>query len=207
MRRCLCVLSSSIPNYREYLFVGLGNPGPSYYRTRHNIGSEVLDYYAKRHGFAFSMDKYLQAEYACWKWKETKVHLLKPMTFMNNSGQSIGAFLRRCSLPISSILVIVDDLSLPFGRTRLRLKGSDGGHNGLKSIQKTLHSTNFARLRVGIDEPKRNTQPVESYVLCKFSASEQRQLESIFMKCAEVLDLWLEETNVQRVLTVANSST
>jgi PTH1 family peptidyl-tRNA hydrolase len=190
--------SSSSHIRRECLIIGLGNPGTELSNTRHNLGFQVLDYYANRYSFTFKKDKYLHAEYACREYviqynnndddnkdrnsgqpHSTNVHFLKPMTFMNNSGQSIAALMRRISLSLENILVVVDDMSLPFGQTRLRLSGSSGGHNGLKSIEKVLHSNQYARLRVGIDSPNRATT-ASAYVLSPFSPNERKQLSQVF---------------------------
>ncbi|EME28140.1 peptidyl-tRNA hydrolase, PTH1 family [Galdieria sulphuraria] len=173
--------SSSLPSQkcRECLIVGLGNPGSNLSNTRHNLGFDILDFYANRYSFTFTKDKYLNAEYACHLYPNAKVHFLKPMTFMNNSGQSIAAMMRRIAFSTENILVIVDDMSLPFGQTRLRLKGSNGGHNGLKSVEKVLGSNQYVRLRVGIDSPKGDV-PAQVYVLSPFSPVEKKQLVDVF---------------------------
>ncbi|GJQ15988.1 hypothetical protein GpartN1_g7821.t1 [Galdieria partita] len=190
---------------RECLIVGLGNPASHLKNTRHNLGFEILDFYASQYSLTFTKDKYLNAEYACRQYPNAKVHFLKPMTFMNNSGQSVAAMMRRVAFSLENILVIVDDMSLPFGQTRLRLKGSHGGHNGLKSVEKVLGSQQYVRLRVGIDAPKEKSLSAQVYVLSPFSPVEKKQLVQVFWNCAHLLNMWIEESHSQKLLAIANA--
>ena len=133
---------------KKYLIVGLGNPGEEYLQTRHNIGFSILDSWAYDVKKIFSSSRY--GEIAKFKIKGKIVILLKPNTFMNLSGKSIRYWVQEEKIPFENLVVVLDDLALPEGEIRLKLKGSDGGHNGLKSIQETLGRNDYARLRFGI---------------------------------------------------------
>ncbi len=138
----------------KFLVVGLGNPGAEYDLTRHNIGFEVLDHWASRSESKFSLDR---LGFICRiKVRGKQVILLKPNTFMNLSGKAVKYWLQHENIPLNNLLVVTDDLALPVGAIRIRLKGSDGGHNGLKSINESLNTNDYARLRFGIgnDFPK-----------------------------------------------------
>ncbi|MDO5760432.1 MAG: aminoacyl-tRNA hydrolase, partial [Bacteroidota bacterium] len=138
----------------KYLIVGLGNPDKEYENTRHNIGYEIVEHYLKfvnenrEEKFAFSSDRY--GFVAKTKLKGRQVFLLKPTTYMNLSGKAVRYWLEKEKINIKNTLIIVDDLALPLGSIRLRYKGSDGGHNGLKNIIELLGTSNFNRLRFGI---------------------------------------------------------
>lgn len=138
----------------KFLVVGLGNPGAEYALTRHNIGFEVLDHWVARSEAKFSLDR---LGFVCRiKVRGKLVILLKPNTFMNLSGKAVKYWLQHENIPLNNLLVVTDDLALPVGAIRIRLKGSDGGHNGLKSINESLNTNDYARLRFGIgnDFPK-----------------------------------------------------
>ena len=132
----------------KYLIVGLGNPGTKYENTRHNIGFKVVESFTKEHEGEFSEDKH--AEVSKVKFKGRTIILIKPTTFMNLSGKAVNYWMQQEKIPLENILVVTDDIALPFGKLRMKGKGSDGGHNGLKDIQATLNSPNYARLRFGV---------------------------------------------------------
>lgn len=132
----------------KFLVVGLGNPGVDYVHTRHNIGFDVLDHLAEDAGAVFSSDRF--GEIAQIKLRGKPVTLLKPNTFMNLSGKAVNYWLHAERVPLENLLIVTDDIALPEGLIRIRLKGSDGGHNGLKSINEILNTTNYARLRFGV---------------------------------------------------------
>ncbi len=132
----------------KYLIVGLGNIGYEYSHTRHNFGFQALDYFAKENDLNFETKRY--GDLALKKLRGRFVYLLKPSTFMNLSGKAVRYWLEKEKIPIEHLLVIVDDINLPLGTIRIRAKGSDGGHNGLKSICQILGHCNYARLRFGI---------------------------------------------------------
>lgn len=158
----------------KYLIVGLGNPGSKYAETRHNIGFKVLDALAKELGALFFSGKH--AEVAEIKFKGRTLILIKPNTFMNLSGKAVNYWMQTEKIPRENILVITDDLALPFGKLRMKGKGSDGGHNGLKDIQATLNSQEYARLRFGVGSDFHKGQQVD-YVLGEWSAEEKSTLD------------------------------
>lgn len=153
----------------KYLIIGLGNTGAEYANTRHNIGFQVLDKLASLSNISFSTDKY--ADVTEIKFKGRNLVLIKPNTFMNLSGKAVNYWLQNTKIDIKNMLVITDDISLPFGILRMRKKGSDGGHNGLKDIQKVLKNSIYPRLRFGIGNNFSKGRQVE-YVLDNFSNEE-----------------------------------
>lgn len=154
----------------KFLVVGLGNIGSEYEHTRHNIGFDVVDFLAKEHGASFSIDRH--AYRAELKIKGKTFILLKPVTYMNLSGKAVKHHIQQEKIPLSRVLVITDDLALPLGKIRLKPKGSDGGHNGLKSINELMLSNEYPRLRIGIgrDFPKGRQS---DYVLGKWKPEEE----------------------------------
>jgi len=132
----------------KYLIIGLGNPGEKYKNTRHNIGFKVLDSLASLYNISFSNDKLADVAYI--KYKGRNLVLIKPNTFMNLSGRSVNYWMQKEKIPINNILVITDDIALPFMTIRMRAKGSDGGHNGLKDIITTLSKNTFPRIKIGV---------------------------------------------------------
>lgn len=166
----------------QFLVVGLGNPGAKYQGTRHNIGFEVLDHLLEGSGIFFNPARY--GDCATLKIKNKSLLLLKPTTFMNLSGKAVNYWLQREKIPLSRLLVIVDELALPIGKIRLKAKGSSGGHNGLKHIEETLGRQDYARLRIGIgqDFPKGQQVP---YVLGHWSEAEQEALAPVMKRAAE----------------------
>lgn len=153
----------------KYLIVGLGNIGPEYVNTRHNIGFKVLDALAGESGTFFSSKRY--GDLAEIKHKGRTILLLKPSTFMNLSGKAVHYWLQKEKIPLDRLLIVTDDLALPFGKLRLRAKGSDGGHNGLKSINQLLGTTEYPRLRFGIGDDFGRGQQV-NYVLSPWSEEQ-----------------------------------
>jgi PTH1 family peptidyl-tRNA hydrolase len=158
----------------KYLIAGLGNIGSEYSKTRHNIGFMVLDALADASNIFFSSARY--ADVAELKYKGRHIFLIKPNTFMNLSGKAVNYWLQAEKIPLSNLLVVTDDLALPFGKLRLRPKGSDGGHNGLKNINQMLNSQEYARLRFGIGNEFAQGKQV-NYVLDAFDENEQKTLQ------------------------------
>ena len=158
----------------KYLIIGLGNPGEKYEDTRHNIGFKVLDNLASLSNISFSTDKL--ADVATIKFKGRNLLLVKPNTFMNLSGKAVNYWMQKEKIPIENILVITDDIALPFGSIRMRAKGSDGGHNGLKSIIESLSSSTFPRIKFGIGSDFLKGYQ-SNYVLGKWSDNEQGVLQ------------------------------
>ncbi len=157
----------------KYLIVGLGNIGPEYENTRHNIGFMILDAFAKASNTFFQDKRY--GFVAETRLKNKSLLLLKPSTFMNLSGNAVRYWLQKEKIHIDNLLVIVDDLALPFGTIRLKSKGSDGGHNGLKHIQEVLGTQQYARLRFGIGNGFSRGAQIE-YVLSDFTDEEKKLL-------------------------------
>jgi PTH1 family peptidyl-tRNA hydrolase len=158
---------------KKYLVAGLGNPGTEYVNTRHNIGFKVLDRLAQQEGADFTTAKL--GAMAEVKLKGRTVYLLKPNTYMNLSGKAIKYWLDQEKIPLENLLVVTDDLNIPFGTIRIKGKGSDGGHNGLKSIQQLLNTTEYARFRFGISDAFKKGQQVD-YVLGEWDEEEKAKL-------------------------------
>lgn len=168
------------------LIVGLGNPGKQYEKTRHNIGFEVIDKLSGRLGIPLDQSKF-KGLYGIGHSQGEKILLLKPLTYMNLSGESIRAVMDYYNINLEDIIVIYDDLDLPVGKIRLRQKGSAGGHNGIKSTILHVGSQEFNRIRVGIDRPK-NGQSITDYVLGRFTKEEMEVLEEVVLKCSEACE-------------------
>ena len=158
----------------KFLIVGLGNIGTEYDGTRHNIGFEVLDYMASEAGVKFISERH--AYIAEMKHKGKILVLVKPTTYMNLSGKAVNYWMQAEKIPVENIMVLVDDLALPFGKIRIGPKGGDGGHNGLKHIQETLNTTNYPRLRFGIGNEFGKGYQV-NYVLGKWNDEEQKTIK------------------------------
>ncbi len=157
----------------KFLIIGLGNIGDEYANTRHNIGFEILDFIAAEHDLKFKPDRL--ADVAELKYKGKQLVLIKPTTYMNLSGKAMNYWMQAEKIPLENCLVLVDELALPFGKIRLGPKGSDGGHNGLKNIQETLNTTNYARLRFGISNEFGKGNQV-NYVLGEWNDDEKKTL-------------------------------
>ncbi|WP_333819314.1 aminoacyl-tRNA hydrolase [Ohtaekwangia sp.] len=168
----------------KYLIAGLGNIGPEYELTRHNIGFLVLDQLADQHKATFTTDRL--AEKADFKFKGRSIHLIKPTTYMNLSGKAIAYWLQDLKIPKENLLVIVDDLALPFGSLRMRTRGSSAGHNGLKNIEQLLSGQDYPRLRFGIGNDFGKGQQVD-FVLSNFSQDEFKQLPEVINKANEMV--------------------
>lgn len=167
----------------KYLIAGLGNIGPEYELTRHNIGFLTLNQLADEHKATFSLDRH--AEKADFKFKGRSLHLIKPTTYMNLSGKAIAYWLQELKIPRENLLVILDDIALPFGSLRMRTKGSSAGHNGLKNIEEILGGQDYTRLRFGIGNEYGKGQQVD-YVLSNFSQDEFKKLPEIIKKANEM---------------------
>lgn len=170
--------------------VGLGNPGSKYENTRHNIGWMVLDRLADRHGASGKAKTRDAAATVRGRIGDDELILVKPMTYMNASGEAVRKVLARERAPMPDMLVVVDDMDLPFGKLRMKARGSAGGHNGLRSIIGEMGTESFARLRVGIGAPKGGAV---RHVLGDFEHAEQKHLELILDAAAEAVELWAEE--------------
>jgi len=168
----------------KYLVVGLGNPGSQYDHTRHNVGFDVLNKLASETDAPFKVDRLCEKTEV--KYKGRTLILIKPTTYMNLSGKAVQYWLQKEKIPIERLLIISDDLALPFGKLRLKSKGSDGGHNGLKDIQYVLQTKAYCRLRFGIGSEYSKGQQ-SNFVLGKWSSEELEKLEERLDVCIEFI--------------------
>lgn len=168
----------------KYLIAGLGNIGPEYKNTRHNIGFQILDSLAGESNIAFSDRRY---GFLCeYNHKGRTFILLKPATYVNLSGRAVNYWLQKEKIPIENLLVLVDDLALPFGTLRVKAKGSHGGHNGLRNISEVLGRNDYARLRFGIGDHFHPGFQVD-YVLSEWSREEKKLLPEKIDSCIEII--------------------
>lgn len=169
---------------KKFLIVGLGNIGPDYVGTRHNIGFMIADKLAEVGGGSFSSCRY--GDMAKVKVKNCELMILKPSTFMNLSGVAVRYWMNKEKLPLPQLLILVDDIALPFGTIRIRETGSEGGHNGLKSISEHLGNRNYARLRFGVGSEFAKGRQID-YVLGTFSDEEQKELPEKIDRAVEAV--------------------
>ncbi len=172
------------------LIVGLGNPGKEYEKTRHNTGFMVMDRLAETFQVSINVKKF-KGEYVKFKYRGEDVILLKPMTYMNNSGESVIQVMNYFKIDVEDLLVIYDDMDMPTGKLRLRQSGSAGGHNGIKSIIAHVGTQNFKRIRVGID--KHPQIPVVDYVLGRFSKEEQPLIDEGIDRAVKAVEMMLDK--------------
>ena len=185
----------------KYLIVGLGNIGAEYELTRHNIGFLVLDALAEKHKGAFSPARY--GDLSTIKYKGRTLHLIKPSTYMNLSGKAVNYWLQELKLPKEQLLVVVDDIALPLGSLRMRAKGSDAGHNGMKSVEQLTGGNNYPRLRFGIGNDYHSGKQVD-HVLSRFTQDEFDQLPTIIDKAVEMI-LSFCAIGINRTMNAHNS--
>lgn len=183
--------SKSTPDFskedamKKFLIVGLGNIGPKYQNTRHNIGFKIVDYLAEKEGLTWETAKL--GDITTHKKKGRTFILLKPSTYMNLSGKAVKYWLEKENIPLENLLVITDDLNLAFGTLRVKTKGSDGGHNGLRDIQNTLQTINYNRFRFGISDAFSTGKQVD-YVLGEWNEEEQKGLPERLGKSQELIE-------------------
>lgn len=187
VKKLLKLLLNSNTNQEDslkYLIVGLGNIGVEYKDTRHNIGFNVLDALASASNTSFEDKRYgMVAEY---KFKGRTFVLVKPSTYMNKSGNAVNYWMQKTKVPIDKLLIIVDDLALPFGSIRIRPKGGDGGHNGLSHINQTLGTSAYPRVRFGIGDNFSQGRQIE-YVLGKWGTDENKELPFLIDHTIEII--------------------
>ena len=187
------------------LVVGLGNPGSAYVRTRHNIGFEVIDHLAARLGWTSSPDDFNRLAKAKFDGLaldgtlslsgpggSEKILLLKPTTYMNLSGRAVQAATAFFQLTPADVMVVLDDLALPCGKLRIRPGGSDGGHNGLKDIQRALGTSDYPRLRIGVDPPPPRV-PGRDYVLGRFTEEQRKQIDPAIGRATGAIVTWIDK--------------
>ncbi|MCT6916505.1 MAG: aminoacyl-tRNA hydrolase [Bacillus wiedmannii] len=187
---------------RMKLIVGLGNPGREYELTRHNIGFMAIDELAKRWNISLNEQKF-KGVFGAGFVNGEKVILLKPLTYMNLSGESIRPLMDYYKIDVEDFVVMYDDLDIPVGKLRLRMKGSAGGHNGVKSTISHLGTQEFQRIRMGIDRPK-NGMKVVDYVLGRFTSEEIPDVSHSIEKAADACEEWLNKPFLQ-IMNTFNS--
>lgn len=170
--------------HMKYLIVGLGNPGAKYENTRHNVGFKVLDELIQESEVKFEVEKL--GDVAHYKFKGRNLVLLKPSTFMNLSGKAVNYWMQKEKVPLERVLIILDDIALPYGKLRLKGKGSDAGHNGLKDIAATLNTTKYPRLKFGVGNDFPRGRQAE-YVLGEWNSTEQQELGNHLKKATEFI--------------------
>jgi len=185
----------------KYLIVGLGNIGPEYFYTRHNIGFQILDALAEASNVVFSDAR--RAFKAEIKHKGRTMLLIKPTTYMNLSGKAVNYWLQKEKIPLENLLVITDDLALPFGKIRIRAKGSDAGHNGLKNINELLGTNGYARLRFGIGNEFQQGQQID-YVLGEWDEEEKKMLPERIEKCTAAIKSF-PRNGIQQIMNQYNN--
>lgn len=177
-----------------YLVIGLGNPGDKYQDNRHNVGFQFLDSLLSdlENTESFKFEKKFNAEVAKGSIGSDKLLLVKPQTYMNESGTSARQIVSFYKVDTANVIVVFDDLDLPFGKSRLRQGGGAGGHNGIKSLISHLGSANFNRLKIGIGRPEKTKQDVSSWVLGNFSKEENKVLENVLSQNKEALEVLIK---------------
>lgn len=173
------------------LVIGLGNPGPQYAKTRHNVGFMVADLLAARIGAPFTVHKKSGAEIVTGRLGGRPVVLAKPRTYMNESGRHVGPLAKFYSVPPGDVIVLHDELDITFGKIRLKLGGGEGGHNGLRSLVNALGTKDFQRVRIGIGRPPGRKDPA-AFVLEPFNATERDEVPTIYEQAADATELLLE---------------
>lgn len=184
----------------SYLVVGLGNIGPEYAHTRHNMGFMVLDAWAQASNTPFNSQRY--GDMAVLTVKGRSLYLLKPSTYMNLSGNAVRYYLSKLPVTIDRTIIICDDINLPFGTLRMRKSGSDGGHNGLKNIAETLETTDFARIRMGVGHDFAQGDQID-YVLGELSSSETEQMPELCNRVIQGVKDWIF-LGAERAMNVLN---
>lgn len=185
----------------KYLIVGLGNIGAEYHNTRHNIGFNVLDELANTANIEFKTGRY--GSICEYKFKGRQYVLVKPSTYMNLSGKAVNYWLQKEKIPIENMMIIVDDLALPFGTLRIKPKGSAAGHNGLKHINETLGHQNYTRLRFGIGSDYSKGQQID-FVLGKWCDEEKQDLPDLYKICINMIK-GISTIGVQKTMTAYNT--
>ena len=185
----------------NYLVVGLGNIGAEYANTRHNMGFMVLDAWAQASNISFETGRY--GSTATISFKGRKFHLLKPSTYMNLSGKAVRYWMNELKIPVENIIIISDDLNIPFGTLRLRKNGSAGGHNGLTNITELIGTQEYARIRVGIGNDFGKGQQV-GFVLGELSKEEKEEMEGISKRVIDGVKAWAT-IGVDRAMNTVNT--
>jgi len=173
------------------LIVGLGNPGKSYDRTRHNIGFAAVEKLAHKHGLKFKKQSEFKGSIAEGQIGADPVILLMPLTFMNLSGEAVALVMHYYQIDLSRLLILTDDVALPLGQLRIRINSSPGGHNGLKSVEESLQTDRYARLRIGVGD--REEGDLADHVLSRFSGEEEKLIPGVLERAVQTVEIWLDK--------------
>ena len=184
------------------LVAGLGNPGREYAGTRHNVGFEVMDLLARRHHLPWPAKLDGSSVEARWRRPDADVLLVKPLTYMNLSGRAISELARFYKIDLPDVLVVADDVNLPLGRLRARASGTEGGHNGLRSIAESLGTIDYARLRIGVGRGDLR-RDLADHVLARFEPDEQAGMEDAIARAADAVEVWISD-GLARVMNTFN---
>ncbi len=182
-----------VENKPNFVLVGPWNPQPKYINTRHNIGADILFSYCQKKKIEFELDSSGNFQSAIYEFENKSVYLLIPMTSMNKSGQGLKAFLMSTGIKDYELVVLHDDIDLAFGRFRIKKGSSDGGHNGIKSIDSSLGHNDYWRFKIGLGRPPSTLDPAE-FVLSKFKNDETEEVEFIIEDSMEIIDIFLENS-------------
>ena len=185
------------------IVAGLGNPGGQYRGTRHNVGFEVVDLLASRHGVVFESAP-ADALQAKWRTNGEAVLLAKPLTFMNLSGPAIAELARYYRVSLADLLIVADDVNLPLGRLRLRPGGTEGGHNGLRSVADALGTVEYPRLRIGVGRGDAR-RDLADHVLARFEPDEHEAITAAIARAADAAEMWLDR-GIEDVMNVFNGN-
>ena len=184
------------------LVAGLGNPGREYAGTRHNVGFEVMDLLARRHHVPWPAKLDGSSVEARWRRPDADVLLVKPLTYMNLSGRAVSELARFYKIDLPDVLVVTDDVNLPLGRLRARASGSEGGHNGLRSIAESFGTIDYARLRIGVGRGDLR-RDLADHVLARFEPDEQAGMEDAIARAADAVEVWISD-GLARVMNTFN---
>jgi PTH1 family peptidyl-tRNA hydrolase len=184
------------------LVAGLGNPGREYAGTRHNVGFEVMDLLARRHHLPWPAKLDGSSVEARWRRPDADVLLVKPLTYMNLSGRAVSELARFYKIDLPDVLVVADDVNLPLGRLRARASGTEGGHNGLRSIAESLGTIDYARLRIGVGRGDWR-RDLADHVLARFEPDEQAGMEDAIARAADAVEVWISD-GLARVMNTFN---
>ncbi len=187
-----------------FLVVGLGNPGSEYTRTRHNIGFRIVERFAAGHGMTFRRTASVKGRAAKGVFGPHPVRLLLPETYMNASGEAVALSLRKWGIEVDHLLIVADDIDLPFGQLRLKARSGPGTHNGLKSVQSSLGTDAYPRLRVGVGAPE--GMDLADYVLSPFEQDEEEELPDVVERAVRAIELWIADGLTSAMNSVNKSS-
>ncbi|KRM24465.1 aminoacyl-tRNA hydrolase [Latilactobacillus graminis] len=183
------------------MIVGLGNPGSKYARTKHNIGFMVIDQLCEQ--FNVTLNKHdFEAEYGSFKYEDETILLVKPLTFMNDSGRSVGPLMKYYQINLDELVVVQDDMDLTLGKLRLRQKGSAGGHNGIKSIIASVQSSEFKRVKIGIQHPQKST--VVNWVLTPFDKDSTPMINQALDQACQAITDWCQNDDFMQTMNKFN---